>query len=738
MRYPNLSISNRLTIGFGVMFLLILLEAIIFKSRYDRVDWLETERVETIAPAHELANELHTTVLRRAIAVRNFALTGEERYRIDGEAAGLAWHELLVRLERLHHAADPSTLASLRRLGDAYDGTSNEFIQNAIRHVAPESLEATEARLAQAREALLDRLSAFGEVQTKRDSLAINAIAEARAETRSAITFFSVVLLAVAMFIGWVTARSVQRPTQLLLDASRALHHGNFAPALALRPSRQFSQPPRNELLELAHSFGQTAAELQRREERLATQAALSSAMGEETEIEGIGRAALQHLVRFTKAELGAVFVKEDADSDLLTRAAAYGADGAVRSTRIGEGIVGQAALSREPIVVSDLPLDLPWKIGLGGEPVSPRSVAAIPLTLEHAPIGVLFLASVRELPVEAIDFAREAGTMLEVSLANALATRQVHRLAEELSRKNESLQAQSEEIQAQNEELQAQTEELHAQTEEIQAQNDELMAREGELQTQNRELERQRAELAELDRIKDEFLSIASHELRTPITTMKLFVTKVLRRAPQHPEWGEVVPSLQGIERQADRLSELVTRMLDTSRASMRRLEVKPGRFDFGEMIRAAVAAAQVKSNRHTIVARLSDGVTEVEWDRGYIEQVIVNLLENAIRYSPNGGDIELSIEASETRVAFSIRDQGIGIPEEEQPKLFQPYFRHRAAREVASEGLGIGLFLAREIVHAHGGKMHVKSVPGAGSTFTVELPRASSAVQRPLAVLA
>jgi two-component system phosphate regulon sensor histidine kinase PhoR len=154
--------------------------------------------------------------------------------------------------------------------------------------------------------------------------------------------------------------------------------------------------------------------------------------------------------------------------------------------------------------------------------------------------------------------------------------------------------------------------------------------------------------------------------------------------------------------------------------------------------MIRAAVAAAQVKSNRHTIVARLSDGVTEVEWDRGYIEQVIVNLLENAIRYSPNGGDIELSIEASETRVAFSIRDQGIGIPEEEQPKLFQPYFRHRAAREVASEGLGIGLFLAREIVHAHGGKMHVKSVPGAGSTFTVELPRASSAVQRPLAVLA
>ncbi|SES93271.1 GAF domain-containing protein [Myxococcus fulvus] len=225
--------------------------------------------------------------------------------------------------------------------------------------------------------------------------------------------------------------------------------------------------------------------------------------------------------------------------------------------------------------------------------------------------------------------------------------------------------------------------------------------------------------------RLRDEFLSVASHELKTPLTSLKL-QHGLIDRALGLDSREKVAPRLSTAMRQVQRLASLVDHLLDVSRVSLGRLALEPTEVDLGQAVRDAV-------DRMEEVFAVAGCTVRVEipeplqgrWDSLRLDQVLVNLLTNAAKYGA-GRPVQVSASADgEARVRLSVRDEGIGISETDLPRLFGRF--ERAVSERHYGGLGLGLYISRQIVEAMGGSIEVESREGVGSVFTVLLPRSA-----------
>ncbi|MHB8420245.1 MAG: chemotaxis protein CheB [Myxococcales bacterium] len=223
---------------------------------------------------------------------------------------------------------------------------------------------------------------------------------------------------------------------------------------------------------------------------------------------------------------------------------------------------------------------------------------------------------------------------------------------------------------------------------------------------------------------LRNEFFSIASHELKTPMSSLLLQV-QILQRSAQTAERGRVevqAKNLALIERQVRRLDELVNALLDVSHIASGRLALQPEACDLAEVVKET--AARLEPDARRMASELTvhaEGPAKGRWDRLRIEQVVTNLLSNAVKYGA-GKPIEVRVEADPRAARLVVRDHGIGIEAQDLSRIFLRFERAVSSRQFG--GLGMGLYIARQIVDAHGGTLSVDSEPGKGSTFTVELP--------------
>jgi PAS domain S-box-containing protein len=236
--------------------------------------------------------------------------------------------------------------------------------------------------------------------------------------------------------------------------------------------------------------------------------------------------------------------------------------------------------------------------------------------------------------------------------------------------------------------------------------------------------------EAREAVRARDEFLSIASHELKTPLTTLRLQIQGLVRKialATGDPTLETLGPRLSTAERQVERLTGLINNLLDISRITAGRLELDLEPVDLASVVRDAAARFREDLARAGCVLELrTDGPCVGRWDRLRVEQVVGNLLSNAIKYGA-GHPIEMSVSGDSESARFTIRDHGIGIPPEDQARIFERF--ERAVSDRHYGGLGLGLWIVRQVVDAFGGTIQVESGPGQGSSFIVVLPRAPRA---------
>jgi signal transduction histidine kinase len=242
-------------------------------------------------------------------------------------------------------------------------------------------------------------------------------------------------------------------------------------------------------------------------------------------------------------------------------------------------------------------------------------------------------------------------------------------------------------------------------------------------LEENRSELQEQNERLRQSEQLKSELVSIVSHEVRTPLASVLGFTSLLLHRDVD-PETRR--DYLEIIDAQGRRLAALLDDFLNVQRIEEGQLELAHERLDLRDLLREQTRLFRAQSPRHELDLHLPTAPLTVEGDQNRIAQVIGNLLSNAIKYSPEGGVVRVTGEPDGEVVRIAVRDQGIGIPEDQQARIFTKFFRGDAAASGIA-GTGLGLAFARAVVEAHGGHMGFTSAAGQGSTFFIELPRSA-----------
>jgi signal transduction histidine kinase len=423
------------------------------------------------------------------------------------------------------------------------------------------------------------------------------------------------------------------------------------------------------------------------------------------------------------------VLIVDDEESVTVTMAAILEMDGYSVATALrGDHALEQIANETFDLVLTDLRLD-----DLDGMDVLAAARRKSSETVGIVLTGYASLESaVKALREGAYDYMLKPADVeeLRATVARGIERR---RLGQLLRERIDDLEAANRTINELNESLQDRVAQATA----------ELQARIRDLDAARTELQASYEKLQELDKLKSQFLSIASHELKTPITAMSGFVQIAVRRIkrrlgagrPNEVDWKKeeetLLEQLEVVQRQTGKLARLVDELLDVSRIESGRLELRVADVDLPELVAEVMRRHQLMATKHDLRLQYDpDRKLNVRGDRDHLEQVLNNLIGNAMKYSPDGGPIEVTVSrAGEHEIEFAVVDHGIGIRPAELARVFGLFYRSpdRNARDVG--GMGLGLYITKEIVDRHNGRIWAESDVGQGTTFHVALPASVAA---------
>jgi len=254
-----------------------------------------------------------------------------------------------------------------------------------------------------------------------------------------------------------------------------------------------------------------------------------------------------------------------------------------------------------------------------------------------------------------------------------------------------------------------------------------ELEAYAGQLEWVNQELEQANQELEKANTLKDHFLSMASHELKTPITSIRgqaqLGMLRLTKQAESPAEPTPLRTVLERIDRQTHRLQSLVDDLLDLSILRSGKMTLRSTHCDLGAMCGEVIAEQQSLSGR-SIGLELPSSPVELQADCERLSQVVTNLVANAIKYSPDTSPVQVQVSQSGNTALIQVHNEGSTIPPEQQANIFEPFYRTPDAQSSSKKGWGLGLAISKQIVERHGGQIGVESSKEKGTTFTIELP--------------
>ena len=241
-------------------------------------------------------------------------------------------------------------------------------------------------------------------------------------------------------------------------------------------------------------------------------------------------------------------------------------------------------------------------------------------------------------------------------------------------------------------------------------------------------------AEMRESNALKDEFLSITAHEFRSPLTIIQIqnqMMERILQRVPEMPKRERLQESIAGIEEQTHQLTNIVNTFLEVTRLNKGQITLKLERVDLYNLLKQEVAQHSTTTTIHTIAMESNEHSSYVMGDSARLQQIFGNLIQNAIKYSPQGGPITVSLKQCKEKVGEALlevrlTDKGMGIPEDAQPHLFERFYRAPNVDGGKTKGVGLGLYLVAEFLRLHKGTIYVESsgVYGEGSCFVVTLP--------------
>ncbi len=509
------------------------------------------------------------------------------------------------------------------------------------------------------------------------------------------------------------------------------------------------------------------ASEENERERWLKTgQAELSDRMRGEQALPTLSKNIVTYLAKYLGAQVGLIYLADNDETLRLTGSYAYTRRKHLATeVKPGEGLVGQAALEKECILLSEVPEDyILVNSGLGE--TAPRNILVMPVLLEGHVKGVLELGSIQPFTNIQLDLLNLVAENIAITINSAQDRQKMGELLSETQRQSEQLYQQQEEMKATNEELQGQTQALKQSEEELKCQSEELKVQSEELQASNEELEekseyltRQKTDIekknAEIQiakqdleakardlevasQYKSEFLANMSHELRTPLNSL-LILAKSLANNDEGNLTEDQVESAKVIHGGGKDLLTLINDILDLSKVEAGQMNLHMEEVELNSFVdglhRQFNPVARDKGIEFEV--QTDPGVPgTLQTDEQRMEQILKNFLSNAFKFTQTGS-VKVRVHVPDTEVqfhqdglihgkivAFSVMDTGIGIPEEKQKAIFEAFQQADGSTCRNYGGTGLGLTISRELARLLGGEIQLKSRQGEGSTFTLLLP--------------
>lgn len=442
-------------------------------------------------------------------------------------------------------------------------------------------------------------------------------------------------------------------------------------------------------------------------------------------------------VVQYLEVPAGVLYYVDESKQHLVTAASVAVSAGSDKTFLIGEGIVGNAALSKTAVIIKHIPPDY-WKVDSGlGKVTGNGEIFCLPLWMDDELKGLIELGCFESFTELQKALLNSIADILSAAINSHQARQKIDSLLMELQEKKTVLENQQEELRQTNEELSRQAEELQASEEELKTQEEELKQINIELKERNMLIEEARhsldvkaKELENTSRYKSEFLANMSHELRTPLNSI-LILAKLLadnggsNLTKKQTEYATI------IHKSGKDLLELINDILDLSKIeagkvdlSIEEVSLQHMQEDISQLF--AVVASDKKINFHIEIS--PDAPASIQTDKQRLEQIIRNLLSNAFKFTPKDGTITVSFsnrnQFNESFLSISVSDTGIGINDEKQQLIFEAFQQADGSTSRKYGGTGLGLSISKELARLLGGKIELFSAEGKGSTFTILLP--------------
>ncbi len=525
-------------------------------------------------------------------------------------------------------------------------------------------------------------------------------------------------------------AGNLTTQVRAIAEVSTAVTQGDLTRSIAVEAQGEVAELKDN-INEMIANLRDTTKENAEQDWLKTNLARISGLMQGQRDLKAVSSLIMSELTPTVSAQLGAFFLAEAAevgpDAQNLRLIAGYGykRPGQQSTIAFGEGLVGQAALEQQSILIADPPEDyIKIASGLGG--AKPTNIIVLPVVFEEQVLAVIELASFGPFSDVHLQFLEQLTETIGVSLNTIIANMRTEELLEQSQSLTQELQSQSGELQAQQEELQQTNAELQEKAALLSQQNRDIEVKNREIEIARRNLEEKAEQLALSSKYKSEFLANMSHELRTPLNSL-LILSKLLADNEDHTLSQKQVEYAGTIHSAGSDLLSLINDILDLSKVEAGKMEVRPAPIgldavtDFVE--RAFKPVAEEKGLAFEV--QVEDGLPEtVITDEQRLQQVLKNLLSNAFKFTARGAVTLRLARAADGRVAFAVRDTGVGIPEDKLRLIFEAFQQGEGGTSRKYGGTGLGLSISREIARLLGGELDVESAPGQGSEFTLYLP--------------